>query len=226
MPLFLFIASLAFGHEIRTNTVTMPEAPAWLTASRVERVVDRVQSKLEWDIRRVSVRWYSDPAAFQKAHGFDASVQAFARKQDGSVHLGPKTTQENFDAVFGHELAHIVLGQKYKTAIPNWLEEGLANYVAQKGSVDYAWLATQPRRDVRTMNHPFAASAPAGARYHYQASTALIEMLAAKCSLADLLQLSVGKKLENFLATYCQIPDVNAAFDQWLQRKARAARSI
>jgi len=210
-------SSAVHAKEVRTNPVLIPDAPDWLTASRVDRIADRIESKLEWDIRQVRVTWYTDQKSFEKFHGYGPAVQAVSRKQDNTIHVGPKVNDQNFDAVFGHELAHIILGQKYKGAIPNWLEEGLANYVAKKGSVDYAYLKSQPKVDVHTLNHPFKSTA-IDFSFHYQASTALVEMLAAKCSLADLLQLSVGKKLENFLSTYCGIDDVNVAYEKWIKR--------
>jgi hypothetical protein len=54
------------------------------------------------------------------------------------------------------------------------------------------------------------------------ASTALIEMIDKKCGLDDMLGLSVGSKLESYLATSCEMPDINAAFDQWLKSKSNS----
>lgn len=209
----------------------MEGAPKWLQARRVEKVTDRVESYLEWDIRRVRVLWYTDAQAFAKGHGYGDTVLAFARKQDNSIHIGPRVTDANFDGVFGHELTHIILFQKYQGSVPNWLEEGLSNFVSKQGKVDYAWLGSQPPRDVTSLSHPFKSLTVAGAqpagfdapRYHYQASTALIEMIAAKCDLRDLLQLSLKKKLETYLANTCGLSDVNQEFRKWLARKARAA---
>jgi phage terminase large subunit-like protein len=172
--------------------------------------------------------WHPDQAEFLKAHGFDSSVVAFSLKTDNSVHLGPAVTSENFDTLFGHELVHIILYQKYKGAVPKWLEEGLANYLSnnRRGSlwkVDYSWLATQPPRDVLTLGHPFKGAVQGNARFHYQASHALMEMIASHCTVTDLLQLSVSKKLESYLPTLCEISDVNAEFRKWVARKAKAA---
>ena len=81
------------------------------------------------------------------------------------------------DHVIGHELVHVILRQKYKGAIPGWLEEGLANYTGKMGGkVDYKWLQTQPKVDVMTLSHPFSGSV--GFRYHYIASTGVMEMIA------------------------------------------------
>jgi len=213
--------------EIRTNNVTFSNAPPWLKESRVEKVTQRIQGLLEWDIRRVNVTMVTDDTEFQKLHGFGGSVEAFSRTHPGvakkkpadSIFLGPKVTNENFDAIFGHELAHVILSQKYLTAIPKWLEEGLANYVAKKGSVDYKWLAAQPAKDVTTLAHPYRGGGDF--RYHYLASTAAMEMIVAKCNLHSLLQLSVGSKMEIYLKNYCEIPDVNEEFKKWVAKNAK-----
>jgi hypothetical protein len=211
-------------------------APVWLRTTLVDRVVERIQSKLEWDIRKINLVWHTDPQEFRRAHGFDDSVLAFSRKSDNSVHLGPRVTETNFESVFGHELVHVILFQKYKGAVPKWLEEGLANYLSNHKpplvngkvaydsshwTVDYTWLAAQPPLDVLTLKHPFSAIATNGARYHYQASQALVEMIASHCPLDQLLQLSVGKKLESYLSTFCGIDDVNADFRKWVAKKSK-----
>jgi hypothetical protein len=236
----LFLVSLGFlsfssnvacaggPHPIDVNAASLPNAPEWLKASRFERVVDTMESKLEWDVRKIQARWHDDAAEFRKLHGYDDSVLAFTSGADTSVHFGPRVTSQNFDAVFGHELTHVILRQKYKNAVPRWLEEGLANYLSKLGKVDYAWLAAQPPRDATSLAHPFAEGgnssgvSTTGARYHYQASQALMEMIASKCAPQDLLQMSVGKKLESYLPTLCGINDINAEFRAWVARKARA----
>jgi hypothetical protein len=229
---------------VDTNEVHCDDAPAWVKPALVDRVVERIQSKLEWDIRKVRMIWHLDQQEFRAAHGYDDSVLAFSRKSDNSVHLGPRVTETNFESVFGHELVHVILFQKYKGAVPKWLEEGLANYLSNHEanheanhkplvkngkpvsdpshwSVDYAWLSAQPSMDVLTLKHPFMGVATQGARYHYQASQALVEMIASHCSLDQLLQLSVGKKLENYLGTFCDISDVNTEFKKWIVKKAK-----
>lgn len=216
---FLF-SRLAPAGEIFTNNVKIPSPPSWLSPSRVETVTGKIQNVLEWDIHRVTVTFYSDQAAFQAVHGFGPAVIAYSRPSDNTIHIGPKVGKDNFDNVFGHELAHVVVAQKYKSAIPKWIEEGLANYVS-KTKLDYAWLAKEPPRDVTTLTHPFKGQVDY--KYHYAASTAVMEMIASKCSLSDLLQLSVGKKLETYLDTYCNIPDVNAEFRKWIESKRKLA---
>jgi hypothetical protein len=228
--LFSVAAATSQGKEIETNEVDIPNAPSWLTELRVQKCVEDVQRFLEWDVRKITVLWYTDPGTFQRAHGFDETVLAFERKTDNTVHIGPRIDTTNFDKVFEHELVHVILAQKFKDAIPKWLEEGLANYVAKKGDVDYAWLASiPPPPDVRVLIHPFMPIAAdgvyRGAKYHYMASRALIEMIASKCDLKDLLGLSVGSKLEKYLSTYCGVADVNVAFAAWLNKKRQPSAS-
>jgi hypothetical protein len=211
---------------LQTNATQMSEYPSWINKTRVDKVVERIQNYLEWSVRRVNVVWYKDAKAFAKMHGLStASVLAISRKDDNSIHLGPKVTNENFDAVFGHEMAHIISFQKYKGAIPAWLEEGLANHVAQAAKVDYAWLSRKPfPADVQQLGHPLAAVAEV-ARYRYMASQALIEMISAKCDLKNLLRLSVARKMSSYLETYCEIKDINASFKKWVKLKAASGAS-
>jgi hypothetical protein len=207
----LLLLSLASAYA---QSLVFNQAPAWFNARKAEKVVDRIQSRLEWDLRKTQVTFYPVAASFARVNDHGPEVLAFARKSDSSVHLSPKVTETNFDSVFGHELAHIIVAQKYKQAIPAWLEEGLANYVSRHGQVDYAWLKSQQLPPVESLSHPFKGIA--SAQLHYMLSTATMEFLAAKCSFADLLQLSVGKKLESFLKTYCEIGDLNHELAQWI----------
>jgi hypothetical protein len=229
LTLLLLISTAWAIDPIETNEVKVVNPPKWLTSAKVDKVVQRVQGILEWDIRKIQVYWHPDRTEFERSHGYGSAVLAYSRKQDKTVHMGPKIAKENFEAIFGHELTHVILFQKYGDAIPKWLEEGLANYVGKQGKVDYGWLAAQAPRDVTTLSHPFKGISSEGsydhARFHYMASTALIEMIAAKCDLEDLLQLSVGKKLENFLSTYCGISDVNQAYSSWIKKKNPSKKS-
>lgn len=223
---FLFLSSLTFAADLATNETAFSSAPSWLTVGRINRIVGQVQRSLEWDIRKVKVIWYDNQQTFQKVHGYGSSVLAVSRKTDNSIHLGPRVNQSNFDVTFGHELVHIILFQKYQDAIPKWLEEGLANYVAKRGKPDYVWLAAQPERDVRTLAHPYQATSSinTNSNYHYQASTALAELIASKCNLNELLQLSMGQKLEGYLATFCRIPDINQEFKIWIKKKSNLVK--
>jgi hypothetical protein len=213
----LLFSSVGFTHEVRTNAVNMADAPDWVTPGRIDTIVDRIESLLEWDIRRINVIWYKDEKAFEKMHGYGPTVLAISRKSDNTVHVGPRVTTTNFDGVFGHEMVHIISFQKYKDAIPRWLEEGLANHLSKRASVDYAWLAKHEfPADVHDLTHPFNGSDD-HIRYSYMASQALIEMIASKCDLSELLRLSVGRKMENYFDTYCGIKDLTAEFKKWVK---------
>jgi hypothetical protein len=215
----------AFAKNVELNAANFQDAPSWLTRSRAQRVVDRAQNFLEWDIRKVTVHAHPTQEAFNQVHSYGDSVLAISLRGQNTIHLGPRVTNDNFDAIFGHELTHIILHQKYAGAVPQWLEEGLANYVGKQGRVDYRWLSTQPKFDIRSLGHPFAGKkgAPPSIepRLHYQASTAAIEMLAAACDLRDLLQLSVGKKLETYIERTCGISDINSHYQTWLVKKSK-----
>lgn len=218
----LFWFAPSFAKEIKTNAVVMDSAPEWLSATRVETVTEKIQYRLEWTTRRVKVFWYTDQAEFEKIHGLGpvpVAVSINAEKTQ-AIHLGPKINAANFDGVFGHELVHIIFYQKYRGAIPAWLEEGLANHLAEKKQVDYAWLNGQPLpNDVRSLTHPYKGEEKA-IGYHYKASQALAEMLDRKCGLENLLRLSVQRKMEDYIRTYCEITDINQAFAQWLRDKS------
>jgi hypothetical protein len=212
-----FRSDVVFGAELLTNAAHFENAQKWLNMTRVNKVVDPIQSVLEWDIRRVEVVWFSDQAAFEKAHGMGPLPLAVSQKSENKILLGPKVVDDNFNRIFGHELVHMIAYQKYKEAIPKWLEEGLANHLAKFGKVDYAWLNKQPfPSDVRSeLVHPFAGSEDS-VRYRYMASQAMAEMLAAKCDFRNLLRLSVGVGMEGYLDTYCGMKDLNAVFRSWV----------
>lgn len=215
--LLLLGGESVLARTIQTNQVRMEGAPSWLTEIRVQKVGDRIQDFLEWDIRRVSVKWYETQKAFQKYHGFDSSVLAVSSRRSNSIHIGPGVNSENFDMYFGHELAHVVMYQKYKKSIPQWLEEGLANYAAGSRKVDFAYLKKNRIKDIRMLTHPFDEGA--NTRAHYMASTALALMISEKCDFQDLLQLSVGKRLETYLKNTCGIQDLNASYGAWVASK-------
>jgi hypothetical protein len=215
--LVMLCAKPNFAAEIRTNFIHFKSAPPWLTEAMVEKATGPVQDFLQWHLRRLQAFWHPDPDEFQALSG-NAAFKALFRRSDGTLHLGPEISSSNFHTFFTHELVHAIFFQKYKSAIPQWLEEGLANYLAKMGPVDYAWLSRQPSIDVTKLAHP--STDATGVRFHYQTSTALTEMIVAQCSLSDLLQLSVGRKMETYLKTYCEIADLNASYAQWLKSKA------
>lgn len=227
------IVDSAFAKTIQTNELAFSNAPEWLTESRVDRVVSRIQNKLEWTTRRTRVMWYTNLGEYTKAHSLGANAIAVTTSSGATslILMGPTVTAENFDHVLGHELVHVIVFQKYKGAIPKWLEEGLANHLARPDQLDYKWLAKQPfPEDVRELAHPFASSASRSrnrmremdsVRYRYKASQALAEMLDKKCDLLNLVRMSVARKMEPYIATMCDIPDLNIAFRAWVLAKSR-----
>lgn len=217
VTLLLAITASAWAKDIQTNSLEMTDAPDWVTRASVEKVIDHIQMVLEWTIRKIQVHWYFDAEKFAHSHSLGSTTLAYSRRSDNSVHLGPKVNRDNFGPVLGHELVHVILFQKYQEAVPKWLEEGLANHLARFGKVDYTWLKQQPfPKDVRTLVHPSRGSV-LDVRYNYLASQALIEMISAKCDLTNLLRLSVERKLEDYLDTYCEIKDLNLSFKKWVQ---------
>jgi hypothetical protein len=209
----LWVSTVA-ARSFQTNHLRVENAPNWLTESRAESVAQKIQDYLEWDVRRVAVYYHSSSDDFDSEANFNFRANAYFSKRDGSIHLSPLITDKNFEPVFGHELVHAIFYQKYAGAIPKWLEEGLANKIGRSETVDYSWLSKQKLTDVTQLTHPNLDTE--GARYHYAASTALIDMIASKCSLKDLLQLSVGKNLQTYLYTYCEISDLNGSFQKWV----------
>lgn len=213
----LFFCS-AFAKELQSNGFIMNNAPDWLTRNRAEKIVDRMQTALEWTVHKINVVWYSNETDFVKAHSLGSNARAVAQKNKNTILLGPLVNDKNFDQVFGHELVHIIAYQKYKEGIPKWLEEGLANHLAKHNKVDYAWLKKKPLpKNVFELGHPMSGSYDE-ILLKYETSQALAEMIAKKCDLTNLLRLSVGRNMEDYLKTYCEIPDLNAAYKKWLEK--------
>jgi hypothetical protein len=212
---------------IETNAATFYNAPSWLRRNRAEKIISRLETRLEWNIRRVAVHFYSSPGAFEKAHSLGPYVTAVSVMDSKAqvVHLGPRVDNVQFDSVFAHELVHIILYQKYKGAVPRWLEEGLANHLAEKAPIDYQWLSRQTLPvDLReSLQHPLGPNWEQ-AQFKYKASQAFAEMLSKKCDLTNLLRLSVERKMEDYIKTYCEIADINVAFRKWVTEKATRAK--
>ena len=144
-------------------------------------------------------------------------------KEKSVIHLGPKVTKKNFAQIYGHELVHVIINQKYRGAIPKWLEEGLANFYAKKGKVDYKWLSRFPvPSSIETLSHPFQGDYEK-ISYRYMVSQALVEMLDKKCKIERLVQLSVERKMEDYIKTFCEIPDLSKALGDWIQKKRKLA---
>lgn len=221
MTRFLFLLLLSstssFSTELLTNCARFTDAPKWLNLSRVNRVAETVSRIMEWDIRRVEVQWYQNQKDFEKAHSLGPMALAVTQRSANRILLGPKVVESNFDRIFGHELVHITSEQKYKGAIPKWLEEGMANHIAKFGKVDYAALAKRPLpKDVTKMIHPMSGS-DQDILNHYMTSQALAEMLNSRCDFRNLLRLSVQRKMEDYLEKVCRITDINDSFQKWVK---------
>lgn len=224
VPLFflLLFSVSVFAGEIDTNEFKIKDSPPWLTRSRVERISNRIQTKLEWVTRKTPVYFYATPEAYNKAQGLGPLSLAVTVSRDNSsaIHIGPSVDNKNFDEVFAHEIVHVISFQKYKGSIPRWLEEGLANHLAKAEKPNYKWLSKQPfPADVTELAHPFKG-ALSQIVYRYKASQALAEMLDKKCKLERLIQLSVERDMNDYIKTYCEIPDLNQAFKDWVKKQA------
>lgn len=210
--------------RIETNAAYIYNAPKWLTRNRAEKTIRRIQRELEWSIRRIPVNFHTTTDSFTKSHSLGPFVSAVTIKHSKktSIELGPLVTNKNFDQIFGHELVHVILFQKYKNAVPKWLEEGLANHLAKKNPVDYHWLGQQtlPHNITQELIHPLGRT-QSEAIFRYRASQAFAEMLSEKCDLTNLLRLSVERKMVDYIKTYCEIPDVNMAFKGWVKKKSK-----
>ncbi len=219
------LSALCEAKSVTTNSVIIDNAPAWVSEYSVQSVVDRIESRLEWSIHRTRATFYADQALFiSKFNGRAApDILAFTKRNDLSIHLGPRIKKENFAGVFGHELAHVILFQKYKDAIPPWLTEGLCNSVAGNEKISYVWLAAQePRFDISTLAHPYDKQNKNRADLHYRASLAVVKMLEKKCpDFRELLNLSLKSKLADFLPTYCNISDLNTTFWIFVDSEAK-----
>jgi hypothetical protein len=207
-----------------TNAMEVDSSPRWLTEAMVTRAAAKVESRLEWSLHRVKGIFYKTPEEFQKIHGHPgAPILAFYRQQTKDIHFGPLVTKENFESTFAHELAHVVVAQKYKDHLPKWLEEGLANSTADKNDVD--WVAVSkifPRMDPRQAAHPFSASEFADVQNRYLISLAALQFLKKECpSFRELLNLGLKSNLETYLPTYCKIQDLNAQFWSFVDRKVK-----
>lgn len=219
----VFLCHDLHAEDIRTNEFVIKHAPKWLKKAKVEKITDSIQSKLEWSTRRIPMIWHETEESFSRAHSLRPLPAAVTIKSPKKVaiHLGPQVTAKNYQAIIGHELVHVIFYQKYRGAIPQWLEEGFANHLARKKPVNYQWLSKQKiPRDVTLMGHPYKA-APSQLILHYKVSQALVEMLKKKCDLSNLLRLSVERKMADYIKTYCNISDINASFKKWIKKKAK-----
>jgi antirestriction protein ArdC len=171
-----------------------------------------METELQWIIRRIKVRFYSDARSFKNASKLNFVANAFYSPATDTVHISPMKDIDQLTPTFRHELVHVIFKQKYKTAIPGWLEEGLANHLGSQRKVDYKWLKKQTIPDADKLSHPTID----GSTMHYQLSTATAEMIAARCNLKDLMMLATGSKLTQYLSTFCKIKDLNNDVRRWI----------
>jgi hypothetical protein len=219
LPL-VFLAGQAWTADLLTNCAHFTNPPKWLNLSRVNRVAEAVTRTMEWDVRRVQVQWYHTQKEFEAAHSLGPLPMAVTQRSLNRIILGPKVVESNFDRVFAHELVHVSSEQKYKGAIPKWLEEGVANYVAQYSKVDYVSMNKRPLpADVTKMTHPMSGSEQ-DIINHYATSQAVTEMIASRCDFKNLLRLSVQRKMEDYLEKICKISDINQSFQKWVKDQA------
>lgn len=205
------------AEAIELNSLHFENPPEWITQQALQKVVTQVERKLEWDIRKIQVRYIPDAEAFEKTHTMGKTVQAFTRTRTGEILLGPLVNTKNWQTVLRHELTHVVLLQKYKNAVPDWMVEGLANRVGGERRVDYAWLKEQNWKTVRTLIHPFSEKDQS--KLHYQLSQAAVEFIESRCPLAELLQLSVGRSVEKYLKTFCRVESLDTELKAWISSR-------
>lgn len=218
--LFVFVASSAFSapNSFRTNCCEVTNAPKWLTSYKLSDIAAKMEREMGWSIRRVKVIFHETDASFNGAANLNFSANAFFSPSRQTIEFKPQRDLDSFTPTFRHELSHVISNQKFKGGIPSWLEEGFANYLGSKRKVDYKWLAAQNLPDASGLSHPQSDST--GSQMHYQLSTATVEMIAKRCNLKDLLMLTTGSKLTNYLETFCKIKDINAAVREWVKSKA------
>jgi hypothetical protein len=204
--------------ELPFNELRFENPPKWVKSGDIRAALRKAERALEWDLRRVTVKFEPKAEVFLKSFGFSAEVLAFSDKSAARIVMGPLVTGANFEEVLTHEIVHHAIAQKYKAAIPVWLEEGLANHIARPGrKPNYALLKQQAPFEVFRLGHPFKdPSLPP--RVHYEASLALAKLLDRKCGLMTLLQLSVGRSVEGYLATTCGIENLSGAYQRWVQQ--------
>lgn len=86
-------------------------------------MAQRIERRLEWSTRQVRLTWLASQEELVRSFGKEApEILAFTRKAEGSIFFGPRVTAENFSQVFGHELGHAIMAQKYRGAGNSCLE--------------------------------------------------------------------------------------------------------
>ncbi len=209
----------SFAADYRTNCCEVKGAPNWLSSYTLQDLAVAIESKMHWSTRRIKVEFYGSGDDFQRASGLNFVANAFFNPNQQLIGVSPQKDLETFKPTFRHEMVHVISNQKFKGAIPNWLEEGFANYLGSKRQVDYKWLASQNIPDASQLRHP--STDEGGSKMHYQLSTATVEMIAKKCNLNDLLMLATGSKLTNYLETFCKIKNVGQEVRDWVALKSK-----
>lgn len=213
----------SYGKTILTNTALIIDAPSWLRSVDVRKASARIQNKMEWTTHRFNVYFYADQVEFNKIHSYGARATAItiSTKDKSVVYMGPKVNKQNFSKIYSHELVHVIINQKYRGAVPKWLEEGFANHFSKTSKVNYKWLKKQPLiKDLRSLSHPFMGSKDK-ISYRYKVSQALVEMLDKNCDLDNLFRLSVERSMEDYIKTYCKIFDLNSEYKKWINKKSK-----
>lgn len=213
----LFNAAMVRAENFKTNCCDVENAPSWLSQYTLSDIASEMERDMGWSIRRVKVIFHSTDAAFTRSANLNFSAAAFFVPAKQTIEIKPVKDLATFTPIFRHELAHVISNQKFKGGIPNWLEEGFANYLGTKQKVDYKWLSQQPLPAASQLAHP--NSDATGSRMHYLLSTATVEMIASKCNLNDLLMLTTGSKPTQYLATFCKIKNIDADAIDWVKSK-------
>jgi hypothetical protein len=200
--------SPALAENYRTNCCEVENAPSWLSSYTLSEIASEMESEMGWSIRRVKVIFHNTDQTFTKSANLNFSALAFFSPSRQTIEFKPQKDLASFTPTFRHELAHVISNQKFKGGIPQWLEEGFANYIGAKQKIDYKWLKAQTLPDASKLSHP--NSDATGSRMHYLLSTATVEMIASKCDLHDLLMLTTGSKMTQYLETFCKIKNLDA----------------
>lgn len=216
--LLIVSPSFLFATHFQTNSLKVQNAPDWLKPHDVIKVTERIENRLEWKIKRIPVIWHSSPKTYLKAHSLGPLARAVTVQQGGQVevHMGPDIKKEDLQVSLAHELVHVIFRQKYRGSIPDWLEEGFANFYSEKDKISKSRLKSiSLPGDVTTLTHPFKGMS-LGVHDHYLVSQGMVQMLSEKCNLQQLLRLSVEKEITTFVKNSCGIENIHGTFIKWI----------
>jgi hypothetical protein len=210
-------ASASSAKEIRTNCCIVQQAPAWLNVETVKNTAKRIESRLQWTIRRVTIRFEADPERYKTVSTLQFPTRALFNPKNNTVYFGPSINADNFAPTLGHELVHVVFQQKHRKAIPAWLEEGFANFIGAETIADYRFLNSETIPKITSLGHP--NSDPDRFRMHYQLASAAVDYISSRCKLNDLLMMSVKRSVEDYLQKLCKIKDIDSELVDWVKSK-------